>query len=117
MLNEKVPQNEAQNKHKTHKTSLHKPRDYGYSAVEGLTRLTDKRRQRFEIELRANPPEPPWEKHPGYARTDRFWRTGVGNQYLIDYIWLYNRYSTKAARKQYRQAHPEPENWKGWYSE
>lgn len=84
---------------------------------KGLARLILKRKYRFDSELKAHPPEPPWDKHPGFSRSHQFWRTGAGNQYLMEYIWPFNRYSTKAARKLYRKAHPEPEGWVGWYSE
>jgi len=106
MLNEKIFQNDTQ-------MDVH---DLRGLSENGLARLISKRKQYFEDELKAHPPEPPWDRYPGYSRSDRFWRTGAGNQYLMEYIWPYNRYSTKEARKQYRKAHPEPANWVGWYS-
>ncbi len=107
MLNEKISPNDVQVKAQNQQSSSN----------VGLSRLISKRKQYFEDELKASPPEPPWEKHPGYSRTDQFWRTGAGSQYLKEVIWPYNRYSTEVVRKQYRKAHPEPENWAGWYSE
>jgi len=107
MLNKKLSQNEA-DAEAQHEWNCANP---------GLARLIARRKQLFEDELKDSPPEPPWEKHPGYARSDLFWRTGAGNQYLMEYIWPYNRYATKEARLQYRKTYPEPESWVGWYSE
>jgi len=106
MSNKKLSQNEAEADAKAEREW-----DAAYA------RLAAKRKQHFEDELKDNPPEPPWEKHPGYSRSDLFWRTGEGNQYLMDSIWPYNHYATKEARQQYRKTHPEPESWAGWYSE
>jgi len=107
MINEKISQSNTQ-----------ADSDVQWSEpTQGLARLISKRKQRFETELKSSPPEPPWKKHPGHPRSDQFWRTGIGSQYLMEYIWPYNRYSTKEARQLYRQTYPEPENWAGWYSE
>jgi len=105
MLNEKKSQNEVH------------AQSQKIQSNEGLAHLISSRKQRFVDELKVDPPEPPWEKHPGYSRNHRFWRTGAGSRYLMEYIWPFNRYSTKEARKLYRQKHPEPDNWVGWYSE
>jgi len=107
MLNEKISQNTPQAQHEMLWSEPDK----------GIARLISKRKQRFDSELKMNPPEPPWKRYPWHSRNDRFWRTGLGNQYLRDFIWPYNRYSTKEARKLYQQTYPEPVNWMGWYSE
>ena len=73
--------------------------------------------ERFENELKHTPPVPPWIKYPDYSRYDMFWRMGVGETYISEYISPYFQLSTKQAIQEYRKKYPEPNSWSGWYDE
>ncbi len=79
------------------------------------TQMKEVRRLRFENELRANPPLPPWKKYPGYLPQELFWRMGIGETYLMEYVWLYLRHASPEEVTAYKANHPEPTEWKGWY--
>ncbi|RZF79951.1 hypothetical protein EXT46_13450 [Pseudoalteromonas sp. CO325X] len=72
-------------------------------------------KERYENELKSNPPEPPWVKFPDFHPTDMFWRMGKGENYLVDYFGLYFKYAPKADLKAYKQKYPEHKDWLGTY--
>ncbi|KTF17845.1 MULTISPECIES: hypothetical protein [Alteromonadales] len=73
--------------------------------------------QRFESELKANPPLPPWEKFPEYEPSNIFWRMGTGEEYLIDYFGVYLKYASKDDIQAYKLKYPAPKIWENWYNE
>jgi len=72
-------------------------------------------KDRFNNELRANPPEPPWIKYPNRHPSEIFWRMGNGEDYLVDYFGLYFKYASKSETKAYIAKYPEHKDWLGTY--
>jgi len=73
-------------------------------------------KQRFENELKASPPLPPWEKYPEYDSSNIFWRMGAGEEYLTDYFGVYIQYASLDEIKAYKLKYPAPKSWQGWYT-
>lgn len=73
-------------------------------------------KERYENELKNNPPEPPWTKFPDYHPTDIFWRMGIGEDYLVNYFGLYFKYAPKTDLNAYKHKHPEHKDWLGTYT-
>ncbi len=73
--------------------------------------------QRFENELKATPPLPPWEKFPEYESGNIFWRMGTGEEYLTDYFTVYLKYASKDDIQAYKLKYSAPKTWESWYNE
>lgn len=78
-------------------------------------KLELERKEKFEDELKNNPPEPPWVKYPEHSPNDLFWRMGKGETYIMENVHPYLEYATENALREYKKKYPEPNNWKGWY--
>ncbi|MCO7187186.1 MULTISPECIES: hypothetical protein [unclassified Pseudoalteromonas] len=74
-------------------------------------------RQRYDDELKNSPPIPPWEKYPEHEPGSLFWRMGIGEEYLTDYIGVYFEHSSQAEINAYKLKYPEPPDWAGWYKD
>ena len=72
-------------------------------------------KERYENELKHNPPAPPWIKFPDYPPTNIFWRMGDGENYLADYFELYFKYASKLDLQVYKLKYPEHRDWLGTY--
>jgi len=72
-------------------------------------------KDRYDNELKHNPPEPPWIKYPNRHPTDMFWRMGYGEDYLTDYFGLYFKFSSESELKAYVLKYPEHRDWLGAY--
>jgi len=73
------------------------------------------RKDRFDTEMRDNPPVPPWIKFPEVGPVDMFWRMGRGEEYLQEYIAPYFNYASEQEIEEYKSKYPEPREWIGWY--
>jgi len=78
-------------------------------------RFEKERKLRYENELKQNPPVPPWLKYPEHSRYDIFWRMGMGETYLMEYIAPYFQYASKEEIKAYKEKHTAIGEWTGWY--
>ena len=72
-------------------------------------------KERYENELKHNPPIPPWIKFPDYHPSEIFWRMGEGESYISDYVFTYFKYASKAEINAYKIKYPEPADWGGIY--
>ncbi|MCF6442956.1 hypothetical protein L1077_26385 [Pseudoalteromonas luteoviolacea] len=72
-----------------------------------------KLKKRYDNELKSSPPVPPWQKYPDEAKSSMFWRMGIGEEYLTDYISVYFEYSSPEEIKAYKLKYPEPLSWSG----
>jgi len=77
----------------------------------------EERKQRYEHELKANPPLPPWLKYPEYSPYDMFWRMGTGETYLMEHVWPYLKYASDEELTEYKQKYTPTGEWVGWYDE
>ena len=83
--------------------------------LEFVEKLEQKQKNLFFDELKDNPPLPPWKKFPDLGPVDMFWSMGSGESYLTDYVFTYFKYATSEELQQYKEKHPEPSEWQGWY--
>ncbi len=79
--------------------------------------MKEQRKKRFEQELREKPPLPPWIKYPEYHPTSLFWRMGMGETYLMEYVWVYFEYASAEEITKYKSKYPAPKDWKAIYDE
>lgn len=68
------------------------------------------------LELKDNPPKPPWIAYPDYDRYSMGWRMSAGEDH-IHKLYVYFKNSSKTEYEKYRQQYPEPPGWEGWYDE
>ncbi|MCK7597712.1 hypothetical protein M0G74_10570 [Microbulbifer sp. CAU 1566] len=85
--------------------------------LERQAKAEKDRQDRFQKELKDNPPEPPWVRYPEYHSNDIFWRMGEGETYLMEYVLPYLKYASEVELKSYKEKYPEPKSWHGWYAE
>mgnify|MGYP006128788359 FL=1 len=72
-------------------------------------------KERYDKELKHNPPIPPWIKFPDYHPSEIFWRMGEGESYISDYVFTYFKYASKAEINAYKIKYPAPADWGGIY--
>lgn len=76
--------------------------------------IRDRISESGEFDSLTQPLPPPWEKYPGLRRDSSHQRMGSGEKYLEQWRAFYDGLSP-AGRRHYRQMHPAPESWVGFY--
>lgn len=60
--------------------------------------------------------QPPWLEFPDYGRFSLGWRMGGGEDFMRAFASFYSAL-TSAGKLAYAEAHPEPGEWSGYYSQ
>jgi len=74
------------------------------------------REEKLWVELKDNPPKPPWIAFPDYDRHSMGWRMGGGEDHVFG-LYVYFKNINEEQKEEYRLKYPEPQNWEGWYEE
>ena len=57
---------------------------------------------------------PPWIAFPDVDQLDMFWRMGLGENYMYNWIKWFDRQSEEV-QSEYEVSYPSNENWAGFY--
>ncbi len=87
-----------------------------YQEWQKIKKERDISDQKLWVELKANPPTPPWIAYPGHERYDVFWRMGVGEDHIAK-LYVYFKNSPVEVRKIFESEYPVPKGWEGWHDE
>ncbi len=83
---------------------------------EAIKAERELREEKLWVELKENPPEPPWIAFPDYDRYSMGWRMGGGEDHIFK-LYVYFKNINDKQKEEYRLKYHEPQDWVGWYEE